>query len=189
MTQIRVDFSDVEPQDRSPIKPGKYDVVVENIEVRQGEGKEHPYLNWELSITEGEHEGRKLWLITSLSPKAIWRLQLIFQSFGVDADSDVELEIDDDTNMLLEPDLTGEAAIATVRNQLWEGKPQARVIDLAGGEGQKAKAKPEKAKASKRKKEENEEEEEEEEPTKKPAKQFGSKSSSKPAGKSKPKFR
>lgn len=158
MTTIKVDFSDVEQQDHSPIKSGKYDVVIEDIEVRQAEGKEHPYLNFKLMITDGEYEGRYLYAIGSTSPKAVWRLQEIFQSFGLE-DDEYELEVDDDTNQLLSPDLIGEAAVATVRNQLYDGRPQPRVVSLVGGEG----APPKKKKPAKAKPADEDEEDEEEE--------------------------
>lgn len=142
MTTYNVSFADVEGQDRTPIKAGKYDVVVNGIEMRQSDNSEHTYLNWELEITDGEHEGRKLWMITSLSPKALWNLQGVMQSFGYE-DEEIEFEVDEDTNMLLSPDLTGEAGEATVVNKLYEGRPQAKVTNLVGGE-----AKPKKRSSS-----------------------------------------
>ena len=164
MGSITVSFADV--PDRSPIKPGKYECVIQQVEVKQSEQGEHPYLNWTLEISEGEHEGRKLYMITSLSPKALWNLQNVLQSFGLEGD-EVELEIDEDTNMLISPDLTGESAVATVAAQMYQGKPSSKVTALTGNVA------PPKKKAAK--KVEVEEEEEEEEEEEKPAKKSATK--------------
>lgn len=161
-SSINVSFADV--PDRSPLRPGKYEVVINQVEVKQSEGGEHPYLNWELEITEGKHEGRKLYMITSLSPKALWNLQNVLQSFGLEGD-EVELEVDENTNMLLSPDLTGEAAIATVAAKMYEGRPSPKVTMLTGNV-----AAPKKKAAKKKVADvEDEDEEEEEEPVKKTA--------------------
>lgn len=180
MGSLTVSFADV--PDRSPLKPGKYEVVIQQVEVKQSESGEHPYLNWTLEVTEGEHEGRKLYMITSLSPKSLWNLQNVLQSFGLEGD-EVELEVDEDTNMLISPDLSGEVAIATVAAQMYQGRPSAKVTMLTGNVAppkKKAKAEPAKAATkvkSKAKDEEEEEdpEEEEEEEEEKPAKKAAAK--------------
>jgi hypothetical protein len=151
-------------------------VIIENIEVKQAEGKEHPYLNWELTIADGEHEGRKLYYMTSLSPKALWNLQQSLQSFSLE-DEELEINFDEDTNFVTSPDLAGQAALATVKNTTYEGRVQARVIALDGNEAPKPKkkTKPEpekvtKTKAKAKPEPEEDEEEEEEEEEEKPAK-------------------
>jgi len=127
MAKLTVDFSDAESFDAVPA--GEYPVVVIEVEVRESQRSEHPYLNWELEITEGEATGRKLWMMTSLSPKALWRLQQVFENLGLPQD-EVELEVDDDTGLVTEPELAGLPAVAPVTNEVYEGRERARVETL-----------------------------------------------------------
>lgn len=167
MGSLNLDFSNAEAPVR--LKPGRYEAVVDHIEVGQAEGKEHPYLRWVLTLTDEEFDGKEVKYITSLSPKSLWRLQENFQSFGLDAD-EYELEIDEDSNMLVDPDLSGELCIIKVVAGTYQGRPTAKVVDIEGG-GEpevKAKSKPKPKRgapgaAAKVEEDEDEEDEEEEE--------------------------
>lgn len=172
MGSLNLDFSNAEAPVR--LKPGRYEAVVDHIEVGQAEGKEHPYLRWVLTLTDEEFDGKEVKYITSLSPKSLWRLQENFQSFGLDAD-EYELEIDEDSNMLVDPDLSGELCIIKVVAGTYQGRPTAKVVDIEGG-GEpevKAKSKPKPKRgapgaAAKVEEDEDEDEDEEEEEEEKP---------------------
>jgi len=132
MTRLTVDFSQTESYE--PLPPGEYPVVIDSIELRQSENSEHPYLNFTCKVSEGEFANRNLWFIGSLSPKALWRLQAVFASFGL-TDANVELDIDDASGTLLEPQLVGLPAIARCRNETYQGSLRTRVEELIGLEG------------------------------------------------------
>jgi hypothetical protein len=126
MPEILVDFSQV--QDTS-IPKGKYLTEIEQVEVRQGEGKEHPYLNWQLTIIDGEYQGRKLWFMTSLSPKSLWKLKPIFKALGYEEEQ-ITLDVDETSRLLLAPDFTGKHVTAEVEPELYQGVTRARVVNL-----------------------------------------------------------
>ena len=143
MGSININFADVENAFET-IEEGRYPVVVEKVEVRESKSSDHPYLNWELTITEGEHEGRKLWQITSLSPKAFFRLKDQFMSLGlIDGDEeDFPLEWDDDVDitpttgpLVISPELAGVAATALVTIDYdYDPKGRNKVDELVAAE-------------------------------------------------------
>lgn len=129
MPRVTVDFSEVEAYE--PLPPGEYPVVIDSIEMRQSENSEHPYLNFTLKVAEGEYKNRNIWFIGSLSPKALFRLQAVFASFGL-TEATVDLEVDDGTGTLLSPQLIGLPAIARCRNEVYQGNLRTRVDELVG---------------------------------------------------------
>lgn len=142
MGSMNINFADVE--DSFQVMPeGLYPVVVEKVEIRESKSSDNPYLNWELTITDGEHEGRKLWQITSLSPKALFRLKDQFLALGVieGDEEDFPIEWDDDISitpeagpLLIEPEVTGMAATAVVTIDAYQGKDRNRVDELRGAD-------------------------------------------------------
>lgn len=82
MPQLVIDFSEIPDND---IPEGEYDAVIGNIEYRQSQSSEFGYLNWEFQIDDGEYRGRKLFMMTSLSPKALWNLKTQFTVLGFDS--------------------------------------------------------------------------------------------------------
>lgn len=79
---ITVDMSDVE--DFGALDPGEYEVVVTDVEERQGQ--KAPYLSWEMTIVEGQYEDRKVWNNTSLSPQSMPFLKQFLTAAGLDPD-------------------------------------------------------------------------------------------------------
>lgn len=141
MGSISINFGDVEGS-FEVIPAGRYPVVVEKVEVRESKSSDHNYFNWEMTITDGDHEGRKLWMITSLSPKALFRLKDVFVNLGaIEGDEEMELEWDDDVEitpkegpLVITPELAGMDGIALVSIDMYEGKERNRVDDLFGPE-------------------------------------------------------
>lgn len=129
MARVSVDFSQVE--EFEPLPKGEYTVLVEQVEYREAQSEDKfDYLNWELSVSEeGEFKGRKLWFISSFSPKALWRLKQILENLGVYED-DLEIDYDEDTMMVTDPELTGLPALATVSTRPYEGRVQNNVDAL-----------------------------------------------------------
>jgi hypothetical protein len=132
----RVNFGDVESFE--PVPAGEYGVEIEKVEVRENKAGDSLYLNWEMTIIDGDFENRKLWLITSLKDTALFRLKSIFEGLQIiDGDEDLELEYDDDIDpgtkegpLLIDPNLEGMECVAIVHNEMYEGKEQNRVRDL-----------------------------------------------------------
>lgn len=133
MPNIAIDFSDVKGGFEA-LPAGEYAVVVDKVELRDGSG-EHPYLNWELVVTEdGEHKDRRLWFITSFSPKALWRMKETFENLGIYQDA-MQFNIDDETRALLEPEVVGLPGVAVVIQEPYQDRVSNKVKNLLPAEG------------------------------------------------------
>lgn len=136
MARVNVDFSEIESFEAIP--EGEYPVVIEEVEyVEPASEDKYPYLNVEMTVTGGEYDGRKLWTIWSFSPKALWRMKQVFENLELPID-EVEFEVDDDTNLVTEPELVGLPAIAVVTIEPYEGKDRNRVDNLIAADTPKA---------------------------------------------------
>lgn len=140
MARVTIDFSDV--QDFDVMEEGEYPVVIDKAEFRPAreEGK-FAYINLEMSVMEEKYKGRKLWMILSFSPKALWRMKDVFENLGVYNDS-VEVDYDEDTMLVVDPELAGLPAIAVVTHREWEGRTQTQVDALISAEDQPGKKAP-----------------------------------------------
>lgn len=77
---ISIDFTGADVRALLPV--GAYPITVTNVEVREGpSGK---YLNWEFQISDGEFQNQKLWMVTSLTPKSLWKLKETLIALGAD---------------------------------------------------------------------------------------------------------
>lgn len=78
---IKVDFSRVDSFE--PVPAGVYPVTVVQQDLRSGQTSGSEYINWTLQVSSGEYQDRKFWVVTSLSPKALWKLQETLVAFGL----------------------------------------------------------------------------------------------------------
>ncbi len=143
MGGLKVNFAEVESGSFDPVPEGRYDVIIDRVEVRESKSSDHNYLNWELKIADGEYEDRLLWMITSLSPRALFRLKDVFMALGVidGEEEDFDLDWEDDVDvtpkegpLLTSPDVEGMAAVAVVTNEVYDNKERNRVDDLLGAD-------------------------------------------------------
>ncbi len=65
-----------------------YPAVLKEVSVKEGPSGE--YWSWEFEVEGGEFDGRKLWVNTSLSEKADWKMKEVFDAFGYSTDSDTD---------------------------------------------------------------------------------------------------
>ena len=79
--KIKVDFSQVEDAPDYSIENGKYKVSV--VDVEKKEGNKAPYLKWTLKLLDGKSKGLQLFLNTSLSPSALFKLREVLESLGI----------------------------------------------------------------------------------------------------------
>lgn len=142
MGGLKVNFAEIEGS-YDPLPEGRYDVEIERVEVRESKSSEHDYFNWEFNVLHEDYEGRKLWMITSLSPKALFRLKDTLVALEViDENEELDFEWEDDVDitpsegpLLTNPDLQGMTGIvAVVTNEIYEGKERNRVTDVYLGE-------------------------------------------------------
>jgi len=137
---ISVDFSDVETRELLPAD----DYAVKVKDVTEEEGKEYPYFNFELKVTEGDFKGETLWHICSLSPKSLWNLRATLEALGQDVpDGPMDVDLDE---------LKGLEMGVTVEIEKVKGKNKNKVTDVFSLEEE------EEEEPKKKKKEEEEEE-------------------------------
>ncbi len=128
---IHLDFSGIE--EFEPLPKGQYPVIIESVELREStQTPDSYYLNWTLLCTEGEYENRKLWYTNGLTEKSMYYLHQQFLDLGVidEEATELDLEIDEDTNFLISPEVAGIACIADVGTGIRNGKVQNNVNRL-----------------------------------------------------------
>lgn len=139
MSRLKLDFSEIESFEA--MDKGEYLCVVDEVEHRDSDtyGKEYDSLEWRLTVTEdGPYKGRKLWFYTSFSPKALWRMKQVFENLGF-ADNEIDVEVDEDTNLIIEPQLTGMPVMAVVVQGSYEGRVTNSVDTLLSPDDQPVK--------------------------------------------------
>jgi hypothetical protein len=139
--RVTVDFSDVE--EFEPLPKGEYTVIVDKVEYREAQDQDkYDYINWELVVTEeGEFKGRRLWFISSFSPKALWRFKQILENLGLFED-ELEVDYDEESNLVTTPELAGVPALAGVSQRPYEGRMQNQVDTLTAIDGSPGKKEP-----------------------------------------------
>lgn len=143
MTRVNINFAEVEGGFEA-IPEGTYLCEIEKVECRQSKSSEHDYLNWEFKILDDpDHEGQHLWMITSLSPRALFRLKDVFQALDV-LEDEMNLDFDDDVDItptagprMLEPDVEGLTCYVVVTNEVYENKERNRVNEVRSAESSK----------------------------------------------------
>lgn len=133
MARVTVDFSDV--QEFEALPKGEYPVVIVKAEYREPQSEDkYPYINLEMDLTEGEFKGRKQWMILSFSPKALWRMKDVFENLGI-YEEEIEVDYDEDTMLVTEPELVGIPGIAVLSQRTYEGRVQNQVDALLSPDG------------------------------------------------------
>ncbi len=116
---IKVNMEGVEARVTIP----EDDYAVKPVGATLEDGDKAQYIAWELEITEGEYEGKKLYTNTSLSENALWRLRTMLEAMGVEVPDGV-MEIDLEEILKDEPEFG-----VTVAHEDYEGRPRAQVVE------------------------------------------------------------
>jgi hypothetical protein len=116
---MRLDFSGVKDFEAMP--PGAYHVAITNVSLEDPKNPKpdqpvYQYYKWELTVQEGEFEGRKLWMNTSLNPKGLFKLKELMVACGDEVEAE---EIEFDPTKYLGKELT-----VGVSSREWEGRLQ-----------------------------------------------------------------
>lgn len=91
---------EVEVQDFSAFPAGLYTAKLLEVEQKEGKTSKKPYWNWTFEVTEeGPAKGRRLWVMTSLSENALFKLKEVFLAFGYTTDSDTDEMIGDEVKL------------------------------------------------------------------------------------------
>lgn len=85
----RVNKAESSSSDFEALPEGRYTAKLNDVDTTK-EGAKGAYWSWEFEIVDGEFKNRKLWVNTSLSEKADWKMKEVFTAFGYDADTDTD---------------------------------------------------------------------------------------------------
>lgn len=123
MAKVKVDFSEV--TEFEALDVGEYDALIAKLTyVEPASEDKYPYLNVEFDVTEPTFEGRKLWKVWSLSPKALWRMKQDLENLGFDAEEELDIDYDEDTMEVTEPEVVGMPCRLVVKQRTYEGRIQ-----------------------------------------------------------------
>lgn len=100
---MKVNFADTKTFNNDPIPAQTYKVIVSDGEMKEaGPNAKNPgseYIRWELTVSEGEYQGRKVFLNTTLVEAGLSGLKSLLEATGkFDVDGDLNFEIDDVVN-------------------------------------------------------------------------------------------
>jgi len=139
MARKPIDFSEMETFEA--LEKGEYECVVVKAEYTEAaeEGK-YDYIRLELDVVEGGFEGKKLWTYLSFSPKALWMTKENFEALGV-FEEQMEVDYDEDSMEVTEPELIGLPVVAVVDKKPYEGRESNNVLRLIDSGSPKAGAK------------------------------------------------
>ena len=124
---LRVDFSEVQEFDLIP--EGVYRACVTEQEVRESNSSEYPYINWTYTIVGSANDNRKVWLMTSLSPKALFRLKAFLIAAGETKES-LASDFEMDPDKYVGKEMSIQIKHEKDTRQGREGKLQDRVGDV-----------------------------------------------------------
>lgn len=125
MPVIAINFSDT----NDLIPDGKYSAMIDSVELRsKKDDLTSQYLNWQFTITDGPYAGRRVWMVTGLSERSHWVVAKTFKNLGVlDAGDELVLEIDDESLVLMEPDVIGLSCTLDITTEVYNGQKRNRV--------------------------------------------------------------
>lgn len=130
--KFKVNFSDV--QDFEPMPAGIYHVEVVDVKLKESQSSDYPYLNWEFVVLEEGYSNRKLWTITSLSPKAAFKMKEALIAFGESKEALTDdFELDPETYI-------GRRCLAAVVQDTYQGKINNKIESLEFDNQAKVKA-------------------------------------------------
>lgn len=129
--RIPVNFADV--QDFEALPEDDYTAIIEKATmVLPTEDGKHPYINLQFDVTEeGEFKGRKVFTILSFSPKALFKMKQSFENLSIiEPDDEIDVDYDEESMRILEPELEGIPCNLTLGIRTYEGREQNDVLAI-----------------------------------------------------------
>lgn len=117
---VRLNFKDAKS---NRVPEGEYPAKVTSAEIATSKSSGEDYIAWQFEVSDGEHEGKVLYLNTSLQPQALFRVRELLECFGTEVPEGA---------MDLDPeDYIGCEAELSVTEDEYEGRRQSKVTDYA----------------------------------------------------------
>ena len=103
-----------------PVPADTYRVRVDKCDVGKAKGSGKDKIHWEFLIAEGEYEGQRLFLDTSLQPQALFKVKQVLEACGFEWDEDG----------FESSELPGSELVVGVELDEYEGKPSNKVVEF-----------------------------------------------------------
>jgi len=108
----------------NPLPEGIYKVLVKNVKLKESKFGANPYLLWQLAVTEGQEKDKIIFMNTSLSDKALWRIKKLLTALAFPScDAQIELEPKELINRQLQVKVTTEFFNGNFGNQVTDFYP------------------------------------------------------------------
>lgn len=120
-----------EGKDFSLLPEGTYTGKLVEVDASKS-GDAGPYWSWEFDLQDEGYENRKLWVNTSLSEKADWKMKEVFEAFGYDADTDTDELVGQEVLLIVSQRVIEKGKL---KGQLGNNVDQCLPLDGGDGEG------------------------------------------------------
>jgi len=138
---FRIPFSEIP---KKPIlEKGDYQAMIREVRKEPSSDQQSENLVWDIDIIDPAFEGVSLRMWTNLQLKSLWRLEMVLDQLGLGKEEgkDLDIDIDEETNVVINPQLSGKPCVVAVsKGKDQSGKrDQNNVEDLFGPSGRPAK--------------------------------------------------
>lgn len=116
MASLNLDFSSV--PSREPLPEGVYDAAISKVEQVVSKSSGNPMLKVEFNILDDEFSGRKVWANYVLTEAALWKVQELFQSLGLDTSTVVEMDTDELVGLTCKVKVVQREYEGTIQNEI-----------------------------------------------------------------------
>src|ERR1035437_10407307 len=118
-TMAILNFGGVTTNDFEVLPIGTYNAFIFDIKLKTSQAGDG-YYNWEFTVSDDDYKGRKIFMVTSLKPEALWKLKKTLQDLtGETLDGEFEFEA---------AEFIGCEVAITIKHRTWEGKTQMDVV-------------------------------------------------------------
>lgn len=123
----KVDYAVADQNGFEPVPDGIYDARLDGWELKQG--AKGPYYNLTFLLEGGDYNGRKIWMISSISDGALWRWKRDFIRLGANP-ADVAPGSDMDTDDVVASCVGAECRLALKQEEYTkkDGSPGRRSV-------------------------------------------------------------
>lgn len=74
----------------TPVEPGTYRLRLTDVKATTAKSSGNPMWVWELESVQEGSRGRKFWVNSVLTDKAMWKVGEMFAAFGAETDADTD---------------------------------------------------------------------------------------------------
>jgi len=136
---MKINFGDVEVRNFDPLPVGRHLSKLSSAEyIPESSRSGEPAIAWQFTVTEGEYEGRKAFLNTSLQPQSLWSTQRVLMALGMSKEEMDELDWDTEHPETIQEDISNlleQPCVVVIGHEMYEGTKRQRVRRVLSAEG------------------------------------------------------